>query len=257
MASSPNPSSALFWFFIVTTLFYIVKYNISEASNLAATVVYVLLIAVGEFFINLSLTNDMCGENQWGTAFSITLAPWLVIFGLLNLMLNLFPGWKTPFSNTFGYGAALIGGLTPLVKNIFKDPTAVKDPEIKKTVQYIYRDQSLLINEIGEGKEAFEEFWNSMKDAIVPSVYALDGEGSLKEKLMNLVKSKYIVSEYIWYMLAGTLVTSISYNYLVNIGCDNSAKKMLNRREAYNRKIKEKEVEESKKRIAQQESGFV
>ncbi len=71
MASSPNPSSALFWFFIVTTLFYIVKYNISEASNLTATVVYVLLIAVGEFFINLSLTNDMCGENQWGTAFSI------------------------------------------------------------------------------------------------------------------------------------------------------------------------------------------
>jgi len=255
MADSPNPSSALFWFFIVTTLFYIIKYNISEDSNLIATVVYVLLIAVGEFFINLSLTNDMCGENQWGTAFSITLAPWLIIFGLLNLMLNLFPGWKTPFSNTFGYGAALMGGLTPLVKQIFKDPTEkISDPNIKKTVQYIYRDQSLLINEIGEGTEAFNEFWKSMQDAIKPDVYSAKDD-SLKEKLMNLVKSKYIVSEYIWYMLAGALVTSISYNYLVNIGCDNSAKKMLDRRAAYNRKIKAKEAEESKKRLAQQAAG--
>ena len=77
----------------------------------------------------------------------------------------------------------------------------------------------------------------------------------LKEQLKSIVKSKYITAEYIWYMLAGTLVTSISYNYLVNIGCDNSAKKMLNRRAAYNRKIKEKEAEESKKRLAQDARG--
>ena len=250
MAGNPNPSSALFWFFIVTTLFFIIKYNIAETSILTATVAYILLIAIGEFFINLSLTNEMCGETQWGTAFSITLAPWLIIFGLLNLMLNLFPGWKTPFSNTFGYGVALMGGLTPLMKQIFKGPTDIPsgaDAQTKQTIQYIYHDQSLLINEIGEGGEKFNEFWNSMKSVMNDSAKT---KTDLKEQLKSIVKSKYITAEYIWYMLAGTLVTSISYNYLVNIGCDNSAKNMLNRRAAYNRKIKEKEAEESKKRVA-------
>ena len=250
MAGNPNPSSALFWFFIVTTLFFIIKYNIAETSILTATVAYILLIAIGEFFINLSLTNEMCGETQWGTAFSITLAPWLIIFGLLNLMLNLFPGWKTPFSNTFGYGVALMGGLTPLMKKIFKGPADIPagaDSQTKQTIQYIYHDKSLLINEIGQGDDKFLEFWNSMKSVMKDSAKT---NTDLKEQLKSIVKSKYITAEYIWYMLAGTLVTSISYNYLVNIGCDNSAKKMLNRREAYNRKIKEQEAEESKKRVA-------
>jgi len=250
MAGNPNPSSALFWFFIVTTLFFIIKYNIAETSILTATVAYILLIAIGEFFINLSLTNEMCGETQWGTAFSITLAPWLIIFGLLNLMLNLFPGWKTPFSNTFGYGVALMGGLTPLMKQIFKSPddsATGADAKARQTIQHIYHDRSLLINEIGQGGEKFDEFWKSMKGVMIPEV---SDRSDLKEQLKSIVNSKYITAEYIWYMLAGTLVTSISYNYLVNIGCDNSAKKMLNRREAYNRKIKEKEAEESKKRVA-------
>jgi len=255
MAGNPNPSSALFWFFIVTTLFFIIKYNIEETSILTATVSYILLIAIGEFFINLSLTNEMCGEPQWGTAFSITLAPWLIIFGLLNLMLNLFPGWKTPFSNTFGYGVALMGGLTPLMKKIFKSPedamTGV-DANAKQTIQYIYHDQSLLINEIGQGSDKFSEFWNSMESIMKNNA---QNNTDLKEQLKSIVKSKYITAEYIWYMLAGTLVTSISYNYLVNIGCDNSAKKMLNRRAEYNRKIKEKEAEESKKRLAQAARG--
>jgi hypothetical protein len=255
MAGNPNPSSALLWFFIVTTLFFIIKYNIEETSILTATVSYILLIAIGEFCINLSLTNEMCGEAQWGTAFSITLVPWLIVFGLLNLMLNLFPGWKTPFSNTFGYGMALMGGLTPLMKQIFKDPADIpssEDAKAKQTIQYIYHDQSLLINEIGQGRDKFNEFWDSMISVMKSTAKE---DPALKKQLESIVNSKYITAEYIWYMLAGTLVTSISYNYLVNIGCDSSAKKMLDRREAYNRKMKEKEAEESKKRLAQQAAG--
>ena len=120
MADSPYPISALFYFLVVTTVFFIVKYNIKEQTSvIMAVIAYVLSIIIGEFFINLNLTNVMCGEDQWGTAFSITLAPWLIIFGLFIIMLDLFPGWKVPFSNTMGYGMALISGVTAVVRDIF------------------------------------------------------------------------------------------------------------------------------------------
>ena len=45
-------------------------------------------------------------------------------------------------------------------------------------------------------------------------------------QLYNLLKIKDIVAEYIWYLLSGFLVTSISYNYIVNVGCTYSAKQM-------------------------------
>ena len=244
MATSPNPSSALMWFFIVTTIFSISEYNAPDKSTML-TGVYLLLLIVGEFFVNLSLTNAMCGEKQWGTAFNVTLVPWVVIFGLLKLMLNIFPGWKSPFSNTFGYGVALISGLTPLVRDIFKAQVegGTEGTATEKALGYIYRDQSLLINEIGPEKEDFGKFWDSMKGAMKPGVYLQDANdpNNLYNKLYNLIRLKDVTAEYIWYMLTGALVTSISYNYLVNVGCKHSAKEMINRRNAYSKMVQKEE----------------
>jgi len=246
MAGNPNPSSALLLFFVVTTIYFIIKYNLAGKSAMMTTIAYVLAVIIGEFFINLELTNEMCGEKQWGTAFVITFAPWLIIFGLFIIMLDLFPGWKTPFSNTIGYGVALIGGVSAVVSSIFKDPKEVDaagNKPMLQSVEYIYRDQSLLINEIGEGTEAFNNFWDTMKNAMKTGAH---GDSVLKQQLQSLVNLKYLTSEYTWYLLTGALVTSISYNYLINVGCNNSAKNMLNRREAYNRKMKAKATEEDK-----------
>ena len=260
MATSPNPSSALMWFFIVTTIFSISEYNAPDKSTML-TGVYLLLLIVGEFFVNLSLTNAMCGEKQWGTAFNVTLVPWVVIFGILKLMLNIFPGWKSPFSNTFGYGVALISGLTPLVRDIFKaqveggtegtatEGTATEGTATEKALGYIYRDQSLLINEIGPEKEDFGKFWDSMKGAMKEGVHkqgtaaAQDANdpNNLYNKLYSLIRLKDVTAEYIWYMLTGALVTSISYNYLVNVGCKHSAKEMINRRNAYSKMVQKEE----------------
>ena len=246
MATSPNPSAALMWFFIVTTIFSIAEYK-SPDNTTALTGVYILLLIVGEFFVNLSLTNAMCGEKQWGTAFNVTLVPWVVIFGLLKLMLNMFPGWKSPFSNTFGYGVTLMSGLTPLVREIFKAQNSVGG-NMEQAVGHIYRDQSLLINEIGPEKEDFAKFWNTMKDAMKPGVHAQgtvpaphDNPNNLYNKLYSLIRLKDVTAEYIWYMLTGALVTSISYNYLVNVGCKHSAKEMINRRNAYSKMVQKEE----------------
>ena len=64
---------------------------------------YVLIIIIGQFFINLNLTAQMCHKAQGYQTLTITVVPWMVIFGVFNLLLSFFPGWLKPFSNTFGY----------------------------------------------------------------------------------------------------------------------------------------------------------
>ena len=61
----------------------------------------------------------------------------------------LFPGWLIPFSNTFGYGIAKLGGLNNLLNKILKPQDATGNPKLTKALADIYTDRSLLINEIG------------------------------------------------------------------------------------------------------------
>ena len=54
-----------------------------------------------------------------------------------------------------------------------------------------------------------------------------------KNTLYSLVQLKYAVAEYVWYMLAGLLVTSVSYNYVVNAACGINASEMKKRHDKY------------------------
>jgi hypothetical protein len=52
-------------------------------------------------------------------------------------------------------------------------------------------------------------------------------------ELSNYVKMKDEIAEFIWYALAGTLTTSISYNSILNSGCTKSVEEMEKRHQAY------------------------
>ena len=133
-----------------------------------------------------------------------SLFPWLIIFGLINILLKIFPGWLQPFSNTFGYGIAKIAGLSKVTKQLFKEKVDAGDPEMKKVqslLSNIYGDQSLLINEITP--QNFGDFWKRLTPLF--NNEAKNGS-ELKDKLFTLVRLKTLVSEYMWYMLTGALV---------------------------------------------------
>ena len=51
--------------------------------------------------------------------------------------------------------------------------------------------------------------------------------------LFNFILLKDIVAEYIWYMLSGILVTSVSYNYILNSSCKKNVKDMERRHDDY------------------------
>ena len=57
-----------------------------------------------------------------------------------------------------------------------------------------------------------------------------------KIELYKFLKIKDYVAEYVWFILTGILVASITYNYIVNIGCDFSSQQM---RDSYQRFVNE------------------
>lgn len=249
MSDTPNPSSAIIWFFIITSIYFTIKYNTGNNKNDKSKQnmyfgIYILLIIIGEYFINLGLTNAMCGTNQWGTAIIVTIIPWVIIFGILKLMLTVFPGWLSPFSNTLGYGVARLSGLNDLMNKLIKpkisDSATPATKEMQEALAHIYADKSLLINEITI--DNFETFWDKMKGIFIAN------PGELKNKLENMVRLKYIVSEFIWFMLTGILVTSVGYNYTVNIGCQQSVQEMQKRHDEYEKDIQKTEEEQINKK---------
>lgn len=294
---SPDPTTSLIFFVILTTLFMYGKYTmvkVQEFNHICdgtktlfhttetniITGGYILLLVIGNYFINLNVTKKICGNVQWKNTLIATLAPWVLIFGSMNLLLIQQPGWLSPFSNTLGYFAAKIGGLNNtldkiLPDNIGKSQGSVQKPgqrvsaskkkgpglsasgeesavsadsdesyggsgssaspvssEIFDAIKHIYSDKSLLINEIP--RKDFCKFVEGMETA------GLFKERGTKDEytknildLFNFILLKDIVAEYVWYMLSGILVTSVSYNYILNSSCKKNVKDMERRHDDY------------------------
>jgi|TARA_B110000114_G_scaffold169266_1_gene193029 hypothetical protein len=144
----------------------------------------------------------------------ITLVPWVLIFGILNLMLLIFPGWLTPFSNTFGYGMTVMLGIKKVIRNVFKDPGTVSGQSDKATeaLNYIYGNQSLLVNEIT--MENFEQFLGSMSKLLKTGA-----DSKEVVVLKDLIYLKELVAQYSWFVLTGSLVISVATNSIINAGC--------------------------------------
>jgi len=245
VSSTPNPAGSILWFFIITTIYTVADYSARKKmgqDNSGTTrmyfAIYALLIVVGEFFVNLGITSAMCGSAEWATSLMVTIFPWGFIFGIVVLLLTVFPGWLAPFSNTFGYGIAILAGLNTVLADILEpNPKSKKTAEtqaIDEALADIYSDKSILVNEITVSN--FDYFWNKMQGVFQKDVYTNTG---LKGQLYSMVVLKDVVATYIWYLLSGLLITSVSYNYIVNSACSNSAQDMQKRHDEYEQQLAE------------------
>ena len=246
------------WFVVVTMIHFILRYVTSTKAGVDPetrrknqqvwTGIYFLLLLVGEYFINLSLTKKMCGSAQYPTSFYMTFAPWVLIFGVLNVMLLVFPGWISPFSNTVGYGVAKLAGISGVMGKIFRFKTkGSSDAEgedgggdslqTKELLGRIYADKGLLLNEITQ--ESFNDFWANMWPLFRPGItegHTPADPNPLKHKLLSMVILKDSVGLLCWYLLAGMVVVGVSYNYLMNSGCTRSAEEIKARHDEFLRK---------------------
>ena len=253
--TKPDPFASMIFFFIVTTVYCIINIFMGIGTTMKQIVMkacYILFIIIGQYFINLNLSYAMCGVYQWQNVLTITIIPWLLIFGVLQLFLSMFTGWLSPFSNTFGYLVTKLMGLPELMKNNILSGPIEGDETATRALLNVTSDQSLLINQmypdpvITDGKDPitkrpikirpiFDATWNKLeKSKIFKTITNASDKIDIKDKLYHFVEMKHTISEFIWNLLTGFLVTSVSYNYIINMGCKKSVKDMENRYNSYN-----------------------
>ena len=178
--------------------------------------IYIISVLGAQYSFNSQVTQEICGSVQTTTAFFMTIIPNILMFGLLIIIFNFFPGWKAPFSNTFGYIAARIGG----VRRIFLDMMETGKGK-NKLIEDVYEHPEIMINEITPAN--FDTFMDelSRNNAI--------GKGSEKyfSKLYKLVTLKDCMSELLWYAGIGTVVISVAYNGITELSCTKNTDQMM------------------------------
>jgi hypothetical protein len=234
---------AIGYFLVLFIGYSYYKFKKNGVLSAGVNFMFFLVLIMGEYFINLAMSKDICGFDQEKTALIATVMPWFIVLGVLKAALIVFPGWLTPFSNTFGY--IFVSAATDL-KEVFgniltpqfdlapkepqkgggdstgglQDSADVPEDNIKnkqdigRALEQIYTDQAILLNELS--LDNLDRFWDSFKESrlIRPSAKVDD-----LEKIRKFLMMKTVVGEFVWLVLCGMLVVSISYNYLLNMGC--------------------------------------
>jgi hypothetical protein len=211
------------------------NYNNYLSSNKLYLAVYFFAILVIQFIVNAYLITQTCGGNiaqNMSASGTFTFIPWSLIFGAVIVVLMVYPGFKSAFSDVVGY--YYVAGsanklLTELLVN--KDIQNNIDADGASTVQQkanmqqaadmiikICGNTSILINQMVPSN--FVEYWNILKPLMKPQ-YQTDGPQTdeKRNQLFELVVTRDNIGEAMWYMYTGILITSIVQLKIATRGC--------------------------------------
>ena len=243
--------------FLLTTVFYYMALKPALPYNLYSNqeeykkytsntymylAIYVLLVIMIQFMVNSSIIASDCGGNiteNMGAAGVLTFLPWILIFGVLVIILTVYPGFKSAFSDVVGYYYVSTSAnklLTELLinKDIEKKITDDQNmtPEKKQALETaadaiikICGNTSILINQIVPNN--FDEYWGILKP-LMKDKYKVDGPETdkMKNDLFEVVVTRDNVGEAMWYIYTGLLLTSIVQLKITTRGCTTNPKTM-------------------------------
>jgi len=239
-------------------------------SNYLKLAIYLLLVIVVQFLVNASIISTTCGGNiteNMGAAGVFTFIPWILIFGVIILILNIYPGFKSAFSDVIGY--FYVSGqanniLTTLLidQNIENKMNAEagleEDTELNKkkkeamqsaadAIIKICGNTAILINQIVPSN--FNDYWKILTP-LMKTKYQTDSQETtdLKNSLFDLVVTRDNIGEAMWYIYTGLLLTSIVQLKITSRGCANNPKTM---EQNYQKFLEEEEKVNAEKEKAQ------
>ena len=216
----------------------IVFYN----NHMKSLAFYLGAVVVTQLFLNIGYLMTKCGgslDKNIRAAAIFTFIPWVLIFGIMLLVLIVFPGFKSAFSDVIGYfvvageandifGSILIG--TDLNQMIENSPNEQKK-ELTQAAEAIVKicgNKSILINQINT--DNFLDIWNILKPLMTPNSFE---NTDIKIKLLNLVVLKDNIGEAFWYVYSAILISSIVYYNLATRGCVKSVDQLKSDHKAY------------------------
>jgi hypothetical protein len=262
--ASEVPSFLNLLSFVIITLFYFFLKPTMMIGDLAGDLspfinksrlylgIYFLAVLLVQFGLNIWAVNNRCGGDNIGTAAMYTFGPWTLIFGVMLLVLMMYPSFKTAFADVVGYFAVSSSANTILNQILINKPIqqAIDQgasngslPDKKATenaadlIIKIMGNTSILINQLTPTN--FGEYWTLLTPLMKPGS---SENGELKEQLFGLVQYRDKIGEFMWYLYTGVLLTSIVQMKIVTNGCNSSPEAMKKKHQAY--------LEEEKKKLA-------
>lgn len=236
----PSPATTLIYFILVTTgflFFTIFTINKSDSietvnnskDNNVINFIYILFIIIGSYFLNVHNSRIICDQSiEWNYILVVTMVPWLVIFILLYFILKIFPGWVSPFSNTIGYLFVSMLGVSSTLEEIMDnniETRASDKPDLVKAINNIKNNKSKFINQIDIDLSNFENFITELNQSKL--ITTGDTKDNQIITLYKLITIKHVIGKIVWYILAGILISSISYNYIIGISCEKSVEQII------------------------------
>ena len=243
--------------FLLTTLFYYMTLKPSlsydtfnnlqlmkdyTTNNYLYLAIYLLLVMVIQFIVNASIISTNCGgsiSENMGSAGIFTFLPWTLIFGVLVLVLTIYPGFKSAFSDVIGYFYISNSANSLLTELLIDKDIQTKldnDNEMSSqdkeamqsaadTIIKICGNTSILINQIVPSN--FNDYWNILRP-LRKKQYQNDSTETLEKKkeLFELVVTRDNVGEAMWFIYTGILLTSIVQLKITTKGCSSNPKTM-------------------------------
>lgn len=206
--------------FLFITFVYLFLMYLNGESMALNVIYYCVVIGLQVFFIYLA-SSSLCGTAQIGSVFIWGVIPWIVIFLAINVLLHIFPGWKSPFSNTFGYGIVSLLGVKDVMNTLLKSNFKSNNYDLNKIAEKMYQDESLLINEMTP--ENFDIAIKKLKPLLDSGK---SGFNAALESLRHLVRLKDEISRGLWYVLTGLLTISVSNMGIASGGCVKTAEQI-------------------------------
>jgi len=211
------------------------KYKSYLNSEKISLAVYFFAILIVQFIVNAYVVTQACGGSitqNIAASGGYTFIPWTLLFGIVIVVLMIFPGFKSAFSDVVGY-FYVAGSANKLLTELLVnkdvqtkiDADGASTPQQKAAMQQaadmivkICGNTSILINQIVPSN--FVEYWNLLRP-LMKSQYQTDGAlaDEKRNELFELVITRDNVGEAMWYIYTGFLISSIVQLKITTRGC--------------------------------------
>ena len=244
--------------FLLTTIFYYLALKPSytyeilsdpiqettyKTNNYMYLAIYLLLVMVIQFMVNASIIASTCGGSiteNIGASGVLTFLPWTLIFGVIIVILTIYPGFKSAFSDVVGY-YWVSSSANKVLTELLVDPTVQKKIDEDKTLTTEQKDDmmtaadtiikicgnaSILINQIVPSN--FTSYWELLQKSLFKPKYQNDNPETIKirDELFEIVVTRDNVGEAMWYMYIGLLLTALVQLKITTRGCASNPKTM-------------------------------
>lgn len=259
--------------FILTTVFYymalkptlsyndlidVKKYEEYSKNNYLYLGIYLALVMLIQFVVNASVISTTCGgsiSENIGAAGVLTFVHWSLIFGVIIMVLIIYPGFKSAFSDVIGY-FYISGPATQIItellvnRDVEKKLTGNESKEEREaledaadTIVKICGNTSILINQIVP--DNFQDYWKIL-NPLKKTQYQDDNSPEtqdIRKQLFELVVTRDNIGEALWYIYTGILLTSIVQLKITTRGCNTNTATM---EKNYNEFLKKEEEAKAK-----------